>query len=151
MEADPTRLVNGPSGGNFFPVGHTVDYHRYPGPAMPNLEEHAPNIMKDRVWLLGEFGGLGLPMEGHLWQKDKNWGYRKYGSQVELVQNYKKLIAQMPALQKTGMSAAIYTQTIDVEGEVNGLMTYDRAIFKMPIEEVKKINSVLYNKAIFKQ
>ncbi|MEM6379233.1 MAG: sugar-binding domain-containing protein, partial [Bacteroidota bacterium] len=151
MEADPTRLVNGPSGGNFFPVGHTVDYHRYPGPAMPNLEEHAPNIMKDRVWLLGEFGGLGLPMEGHLWQKDKNWGYRKYGSQAELVQNYKKLIAQMPALQKTGMSAAIYTQTTDVEGEINGLMTYDRAIFKMPIEEVKKINSVLYQKSIFKK
>lgn len=151
MQQDTTRLVNGPSGGNFFPVGHTVDYHRYPGPAMPNLEEHAPNIMKDRVWLLGEFGGLGLPMEGHLWQKDKNWGYRKYGSQAELTANYKQLIDQMPALQRKGMSAAIYTQTTDVEGEINGLMTYNRAILKMPAEQLKKINAVLYQNSIFKK
>jgi beta-galactosidase/beta-glucuronidase len=149
IQEDTTRLVNGPSGGNFFPVGHTVDYHRYPGPAMPNLEEHAPNIMKDRVWLLGEFGGLGLPIEGHLWQQDKNWGYRQYGTREELIDSYQKLIEQLPALQEKGVSAAIYTQTTDVEGEINGLLTYDRAILKMPAEELKKINSLLYKQGVF--
>jgi beta-galactosidase/beta-glucuronidase len=144
MEYDPSRLVNGPSGGNFFPVGHTVDHHQYPGPGMPDLKEHAPNIMEGRAWLLGEFGGLGLPLEGHLWQNDRNWGYRNYGTRDELVDNYTKLLEQFPALIKIGMSAAIYTQTTDVEGEVNGLMTYDRAILKMNAEKMKAVIDLIY-------
>ena len=144
MNYDPSRLVNGPSGGNFFPAGHTVDQHQYPGPGMPDTNIHAPVILKDRVLVLGEFGGLGLPVQGHLWQKDKNWGYRNYTSRDELLQNYAALIEKIPDLIRKGLSAAIYTQTTDVEGEVNGLMTYDRAIIKMDVDEMKGINAKLY-------
>jgi len=144
MEYDPSRLVNGPSGGNFFPAGHTVDQHQYPGPGIPDLNIHAPNIVEGRVLVLGEFGGLGLPVEGHLWQSERNWGYRNYDDREELVNSYKKLIDKIPALIKKGLAAAIYTQTTDVEGEVNGLMTYDREIIKMEAAKVKEINSLLY-------
>jgi len=144
MNHDPSRLVNGPSGGNFFPVGHTLDQHQYPGPGIPDLQLHAPNITEGRVLVLGEFGGLGLPIEKHLWQTDKNWGYRNYDNRSELLENYRNLIIQIPALIKKGLAAAIYTQTTDVEGEVNGLMTYDREIIKMDPAEVKQVNSILF-------
>ncbi|MBC8181721.1 beta-galactosidase [candidate division KSB1 bacterium] len=145
MDYDPSRLVNSPSGGNFFPAGHTVDQHQYPGPGMPDPQKHAPEITKGRVLILGEFGGLGLPVKDHLWQKDKNWGYRNYDDREQLVNSYKGLIDKIPALIKKGLAAAIYTQTTDVEGEVNGLMTYDREIIKMDVHKMNHINSQLYN------
>ncbi|MCL3780103.1 beta-galactosidase [Prolixibacteraceae bacterium JC049] len=145
MKYDPSRLVNGPSGGNFFPAGHTVDQHQYPGPGMPDANIHAPNIMKGRVLVLGEFGGLGLPIKGHLWQKDRNWGYRNYDDRTQLVNSYQKLIDRIPALIKKGLAAAIYTQTTDVEGEVNGLMTYDREVIKMEEKKVKSINEQVFH------
>lgn len=145
MQYDPSRLVNGPSGGNFFPAGHTVDQHQYPGPGMPDLNKHAPEITKGRVLVLGEFGGLGLPVENHLWQSDKNWGYRNYKDRSVLLDNYRNLIKKIPLLIEKGLAAAIYTQTTDVEGEVNGLMTYDRKIIKMNPVELKEINSTLYS------
>jgi len=144
MDYDPSRLVNGPSGGNFFPAGHTLDQHQYPGPGMPDLNKHAPEITKGRVLVLGEFGGLGLPIENHLWQSDKNWGYRNYDDRSELLDNYRNLIRKIPALIEKGLAAAIYTQTTDVEGEVNGLLTYDRAVIKMDPVEVKKVNGLLF-------
>ncbi|NIP94278.1 MAG: beta-galactosidase, partial [Akkermansiaceae bacterium] len=72
------------------------------------------------------FGGLGLPVEGHLWWNKRNWGYRTYKSKEELHRNYETLIKKLGGLIPRGLAAAIYTQTTDVEGEVNGLMTYDR-------------------------
>lgn len=144
MDYDTTRLVNGPSGGNFFPAGHTVDYHRYPGPGMADPREHAPVIMDGRAWLLGEFGGLGLPLEGHLWQADRNWGYRRYGTTEELRENYQDLIQKLIPLIGKGVAAAIYTQTTDVEGEINGLMTYDRDIVKMGAAYIKSVSNSLY-------
>jgi beta-galactosidase/beta-glucuronidase len=144
MDYDPSRLVNGPSGGNFFPVGHTLDQHQYPGPGMPDLNLHAPEITKGKVLVLGEFGGLGLPIKDHLWQSDKNWGYRNYDDRNQLIESYKGLLDKMPALIKKGLAAAIYTQTTDVEGEVNGLMTYDRELVKMEAKRVKEINSQVY-------
>ncbi|MDN5202185.1 glycoside hydrolase family 2 TIM barrel-domain containing protein [Fulvivirgaceae bacterium BMA10] len=145
MDYDPSRLVNGPSGGNFFPAGHTVDQHQYPGPAMPDVNIHAPNIIEGRALILGEFGGLGLPIKDHLWQKDRNWGYRNYGDKDELIGNYKKLVDRIPDLIRKGLAAAIYTQTTDVEGEVNGLMTYDRAVIKMDVGKTKEISAQLFN------
>src|SRR5690606_31817579 len=62
---DPSRLVNSASGGNFFPVGHIIDIHNYPDPAMP----HPDLFGAARVLTLGEFGGLGLPVTGHVWQQ----------------------------------------------------------------------------------
>jgi beta-galactosidase/beta-glucuronidase len=137
MKYDPSKLVNGASGGNHFPAAHTIDHHQYPGPGMPPMQQ-------DKALVLGEFGGLGLPMKGHLWQDKDNWGYRNYQSTDTLTINYTNLINKIPELIGKGLSAAIYTQTTDVEGEVNGLMTYDRAIIKMDADRMKKINSVLH-------
>lgn len=132
-EYDPSRLVDGPSGWEDRGYGDMKDLHRYPGPAMFPVE-------KNRASILGEFGGLGLPIEGHLWLNRNNWGYRTYKTQDELQTAYANLMKQMPALINDGLAAAIYTQTTDVEVEVNGLMTYDRAMIKLPSEWLHRLH-----------
>jgi beta-galactosidase/beta-glucuronidase len=130
---DPSRLVDGPSGWTDFPAaGDVFDIHRYPGPAMPE------NKKDGRALALGEFGGLGLPVEGHTWQEKENWGYRSYQNREALQEAFVALIRQLPDFIDQGLSAAIYTQTTDVEIEVNGLMTYDREVTKMNPDVVKK-------------
>ena len=141
MQQDPSRLVNTASGGNFHAVGHIIDLHNYPQPAMPKAELFGAQY----VIVLGEFGGLGLPLEGHTWQDKNNWGYRSYKNKEELFTNYSQLIDKFPTLIKKGLSAAVYTQTTDVEVEVNGLMTYDRKVFKIPVESLKQVHSKLYD------
>lgn len=139
-QKDPSRLVNSASGGNFYPVGDIEDLHNYPDPAMPR-----PDIFGDKKALvLGEFGGLGLPVDGHTWQ-EKNWGYQSFKSNDSLFKRYQSLTAKLAELIRAGLSAAVYTQTTDVEGEVNGFMTYDRKVMKMPIEKLKADNEKLYH------
>lgn len=146
MEKDPSRLVNPASGGNFVHVGHIIDLHNYPEPLMPD-----PQLFgADRVLVLGEFGGLGLPLENHTWQDKNNWGYRSFKNSTELLERYTEYWGQLPDLIMHGLSAAVYTQTTDVEGEVNGLMTYDRKIVKMPEEELKKLNEKLHDPSLVK-
>lgn len=140
---DPTRLVDGPSGWiDFSAAGHIQDIHKYPGPDMPMYKDD------NRALVLAEFGGLGLPLKGHTWQEKENWGYRYYKSWEKLQDAYIQLIDQIPNLIEKGLSAAIYTQTTDVEIEVNGLMTYDRDIIKMDIETIHKKNQSLYQQDI---
>jgi hypothetical protein len=134
---DPTRLVDNASGWTDRKVGDVNDVHSYPGPGMPRPEA-------DRAAVLGEFGGLGLPIRGHLWQEDKNWGYRSFKSPQDLTIGYLGLIEKMQPLVAAGLSAAVYTQTSDVEIEVNGLMTYDRAIVKMDQRLLAAANRRLY-------
>jgi hypothetical protein len=136
-EYDPTRLVNNASGWTDRGGGDVHDIHSYPGPAAPPTETH-------RAAVLGEFGGLGLPIKGHTWQDEKNWGYRSYKTQDELTEAYIQLIEKLRMLIGPGLAAAVYTQTTDVEIEVNGLMTYDRAIVKMDVEKVAVANRKLY-------
>jgi hypothetical protein len=131
---DPSRLVINTSGWADRGVGDVFDIHSYPGPAMPTPEEN-------RAIVLGEFGGLGLPITGYTWQDENNWGYRSYQNADELTTAYRDLIKKLYPFVIDGLSAAVYTQTTDVEIEVNGLMTYDRAIIKMNPDEVQKINS----------
>ena len=138
---DPTRLVNCASGGNDFPVGDVIDVHRYPGP-------FAPKPTNERAAVLGEFGGLGLPLEEHTWQGKENWGYVSFKDQTALSAAYEDLFDQLhPLIASPGLSAAIYTQTTDVETEVNGLMTYDRKIVKIPVEALKKAHARLHRPA----
>jgi beta-galactosidase/beta-glucuronidase len=137
MSYDRTRLVNGPSGWTDRGVGHLKDMHKYPGPDM------FP-VMDTRVSVLGEFGGLGLPIENHLWKNEKNWGYRNYKGLDELRTNYRNLIEQLMPLVSRGLAAAIYTQTTDVEIEVNGLMTYDREVVKLDVNETAALHRKLY-------
>ena len=94
---------------------------------------------------MGEFGGLGLPVEGHTWQQKNNWGYQSFKNADELFDRYKEFVDQMQDLIKRGLSAAVYTQTTDVEVETNGLMTYDRKVIKVPAEKLKQVNEKLYN------
>lgn len=136
-EYDPTRPVNGPSGWEDRGYGDMKDAHIYPGPGM------FP-VMKDRVSVLGEFGGLGLPVKNHLWKDTGNWGYRTYKTEEELRTNYHALMKRMHPLIGKGLAAAVYTQTTDVEVEVNGLMTYDREVLKFDAAEMKKWHDVLY-------
>ncbi|MHC5023504.1 MAG: glycoside hydrolase family 2 protein [Planctomycetota bacterium] len=134
---DPTRLVNSASGWADRGVGDVHDVHRYPGPGMPPRET-------GRAAALGEFGGLGLPIEGHLWQADRNWGYRTYRDREELTGAYLALVEQLPFMIGRGLAAAVYTQTTDVEIEVNGLMTYDRAVLKLDAERLARAHRRLY-------
>jgi Glycosyl hydrolases family 2, TIM barrel domain len=124
-QKDPSRLVNNASGWTDKGVGDVSDVHSYPNPIRPPLED-------TRAAVLGEFGGLGLPLEGHTWIEKGNWGYRSYKTTDELGQAYRDLMYQLRILAGEGLSAAIYTQTTDVEIEVNGMLTYDRAVVKLP-------------------
>ena len=136
-ELDPTRLVNNTSGWSDRGVGDVHDIHRYPGPAAPPVEEN-------RAAVLGEFGGLGLPVKGHTWQEEKNWGYRSYKTREKLTDAYLVLLDNLRALIGGGLCAGVYTQTTDVEIEVNGFMTYDRAMIKMDVEKAAAANRRLY-------
>jgi hypothetical protein len=134
---DSTRLIDGPSGWTDRGEGDLHDIHVYPGPGMFPV---SPN----RVSVLGEFGGLGLPLEEHLWGSDRNWGYRTYKTKDELHTHYAELIKQLKPLVEKGLAAAIYTQTTDVEGEVNGLMTYDRKVLKFDPETLRAMHEEIY-------
>jgi len=131
---DPTRLVNPASGGNFFPgVGDILDLHNYPQPALYLYDTKSVNV-------LGEYGGIGLAVEGHLWAPDRNWGYIKFTSPAEVTDEYVKYARQLQEMVARGFSAAVYTQTTDVEIEVNGLMTYDRRVDKVDVPRIRETN-----------
>ena len=130
---DPSRLVNAASGGNYYNVGDITDIHNYPEPKILFYNPNQSNV-------LGEYGGIGLAIENHLWQSDKNWGYVKYKSSEKATDEYVNFANQLLEMVLKGFSGAIYTQTTDVEGEVNGLITYDRKIIKLDMERVKEIN-----------
>src|SRR4051812_3821580 len=135
---DPSRPVNESSGWTDQHSGDVSDMHSYPGPGMREPET-------DRVCVLGEFGGLGMPVKGHTWQQEKNWGYVTYDSKEKLTDAYVALLTAMRPLIGRGLSAAVYTQTTDVEVEVNGLMTYDREIVKMDLPRIKAAAQKLYS------
>ena len=132
---DPSRLVNPASGGNFYRTGDIFDLHNYPGPAMYLFDAERANV-------LGEYGGIGYPIEGHLWQiTDRNWGYGQVKtSKKEVTDEYIKFADELKKLIISGFSAAVYTQTTDVEVEVNGLITYDRKIIKIEEDRLKRAN-----------
>ena len=93
-----------------------------------------------KLQLLGEYGGIGWPVEGHLWWNQRNWGYIRFSSSEEVTAEYVQYAKELEEFVKKGFSAAVYTQTTDVEGEVNGIMTYDRKVMKMNEEAVRNAN-----------
>ena len=139
-ELDPTRLINPASGGNFDfsagvkEFGDILDVHHYPCPAMNVFERKFVNV-------LGEYGGIGMPVEGHTWIIDRKWGYGKVKeNSEELMKQYEEYLEMLKTFVTTGCAAAVYTQTTDVEGEVNGLMTYDRKVIKMDMPRISAAN-----------
>lgn len=132
----PEQVINAASGGNFTLGGGLVDLHKYPGPAAPPFEP-------DRAAVLGEFGGYGLPIAGHLWSDEKNWGYRNESDQMQFEKTYEQAMVELSSLMDQGLSAAIYTQTTDVESEVNGLLSYDREVEKISAERLAEVHREL--------
>jgi beta-galactosidase/beta-glucuronidase len=130
---DPSRLVNPASGGNHYDTGDMIDMHNYPEPAMGLYDSRRSNV-------LGEYGGIGLAVENHLWETGRNWGYVQYKTSEEATAAYVDLAEILKKLIPFGYSAAVYTQTTDVESEVNGIMTYDRQMVKLIEEKIKKVN-----------
>jgi len=132
-EHDPSRLVNCASGWNDMKVGDVHDIHVYPGPGAPPLEEK-------RAAVLGEFGGLGLKVDGHTWTKE-TWGYKGAQDKEDLTRKYERLLKDAWNLkEEKGLCAAVYTQITDVETEANGLLTYDREVIKLDLERAAAIN-----------
>ena len=124
---DPSRPVNAVSGWRDVAAGDFIDRHDYEG------EPSAPEGDGKRALVIGEYGGVGWPIEGHLWNPAmRNWGYQTFYSENDLQAAYARTTAAIVrAHRERGVCAAVYTQTTDVEGEVNGLLTYDRAVEKL--------------------
>jgi len=160
--SDPSRLVDGHSGELLYVndqlrspspdawvSADMTDVHSYP---MPRNAPAEPG--KARV--LGEFGGIGVPILGHLWDDlATGWGYDGVVTPTGLRKQYKQMIDSLIILKKEGLSACIYTQPFDVESEQNGFLTYDRSIIKIPIDTINAINSKLsvsnYDSHLFDQ
>lgn len=135
---DPSRLVNAASGGNHFQTGDMIDVHHYPQP-------HLLLYDTKRACVMGEYGGIGLVLNDHLWVKDRNWGYVQFKTPEEVTNEYVKYADILKSMVSRGISAGVYTQTTDVEIEVNGLMTYDRKVVKINPEKVKAANTEVIN------
>ena len=169
---DPSRLVNAPSGcwdwegGHLLPNGwkwanrvltnhkpegvceaaDTVDMHLYRGPTMFAVNDR-------RITFLGEFGGLGHPVPGHMWKeaKDGNWGYggiEDTATREGLEKTYLGLMDKLGQFAEWGLGGAVYTQTTDVEIEINGLLTYDRKVLKYNPEVLKKAHAEVIRRAL---
>ncbi|MCL1888601.1 MAG: beta-galactosidase [Kiritimatiellaeota bacterium] len=137
---DGTRLVNAASGGNYRDAGDILDLHRYAAPEIL-LRDH------DRVLVMGEYGGLGLVLKGHLWFDEKrSSGYgAPFPDKEAITAEYVKLARMLRKMIPEGLAAAVYTQTTDVDGEVSGLLTYDRKVLKFDPAAVRAANESVIN------
>ncbi|MCE0539205.1 AbfB domain-containing protein [Kineosporia rhizophila] len=139
---DPTRLVNNMSGINCCGAvdggnGDIIDFHNYTGPgvARPSAE---------RAAVVGEFGGLGLKVPGHEWFPGGGFSYEDQGTAERLNRRLIGLWTQMRTSGvAAGLSGSVYTETTDVENEVNGLATYDRQVVKVDVARLKEANEQL--------
>lgn len=135
---DPSRLVIGASGFVDYGTGDIRDVHAYPGPTGAPFEEN-------RALVLSEFGGLGLPVEGHIWREKKaTMSYQGYKNAAELTVAYEQIIQKTHPYISNGLSAIIYTQISDVEREINGIMTYEREMIKMDVPRLQETARRLY-------
>ena len=97
-----------------------------------------------RPYVISEFGGYSWLVPGHSWDENKKFGYKFFDSREALTTAYVNLLEQelLPLISK-GCCAAMYTETTDVEIEINGFLTYDREVEKMDFEQVRRINQKL--------
>ena len=135
---DPSRLVNPASGGNHYPVGDILDIHHYPGPKITLFDGARANV-------LGEYGGIGMAVKDHVWNNERNWGYTQFNTSKEVTDTYVGYIDELLKLAAAGYTGAVYTQTTDVENEVNGIMTYDRKVIKLDEKRLREANQALCN------
>jgi tetratricopeptide (TPR) repeat protein len=150
-DTDPSRLVNGHSGEylyvnnelrspspNAYVNADMTDVHSYPYPKLSIKQV-------DKAQVCGEFGGIGVPIAGHIWDDlVAGWGYDGVVTPALMTKQYSKMLDTLVNLEKQGLSASVYTQPFDVESEQNGIMTYDRAIIKIPYTDIRRINSKVW-------
>lgn len=123
---DPTRLIDHASGWHDQGVSDVRSLHVYFKPYRFRPDK------KGRAVVLSEFGGYNLPVAGHTWN-EKNFGYKGYQTPEALGEAVRKLYeTQIIPARKAGLAADVYTQLSDVEDEVNGFVTYDRRVEKLP-------------------
>jgi hypothetical protein len=147
-QRDPSRLLNAHSGEmlwvndqlrspspDAWVHSQLADVHSYPYP------RNAP-AKEGRVQILGEFGGIGVFIPDHQWLSNKSWGYVQV-TPAQLAGKYAIMNEELQLLEKEGLAGSIYTQPFDVEGEENGLMTYDRAVIKIPFDTLRGIHAHL--------
>ena len=166
---DPTRLVNGPSGWRDYEGGDSShddkcrawSKHRPAGEeeACDAIDRHDYNtrptmhaVNPHRVSFLGEYGGIGCRVKGHLWTEDA-WGYGGTGDDTDrkaLEKKYVELSAHVATLAEKGLGGCVYTQTTDVEGEINGLMSYDRKVLKYDAAVLKEAHRKICEKGAVK-
>ncbi len=133
---DSSRLVDDASGWSDAHAGDIIDGHSYPGP--PSVEPEAR-----RATVVGEFGGLGMIAPGHCWSASRGWAYRMEPDAKALGEACFALLRQVWSLHHLhGLSAAVYTQTTDVETECNGLLSYDRAESKLDPQLLAQANAI---------
>jgi len=145
---DPSRIVDGHTGEERFrgspkdptqkwPGSDVTDIHPYPGPDIP-LQ------LPGKARVIGEFGGLGVVVDDHVWDEFYASGspYRNVTA-AEMTKSYEELTTKLKDYESQGLTASIYTQPYDVEGEQNGLMTYDRAVIKIPLQTLQRIHASL--------
>lgn len=121
---DDTRLINAASGWVDFEIGDIIDKHSYPTPALQS------NPLNERVAVCGEYGGITLKVPGHQW-KESDMEYTSVDDKKRYADKFNALTLAIQSLQEKGIWGAIYTQISDVEGELNGLLTYDRKVLKI--------------------
>ena len=139
-ELDPSRLVNQASGGEYFGVGDLLDIHSYPAPSCPSSTTQA--------LACGEYGGIGYAIKNHTWSK--GFGYVMVQNQKEYDSLYDQFQTDLTVFKtNNGLSAAVYTQITDVETELNGLMTYDRAIVKGNLQKIRTANLRTIDKHLY--
>ena len=119
-------------------MGDIADHHSYPHPDFPFDQDR----FGDFILVVGEFGGHGYPVREHLWDANRrNWGYGGLPqNEAEYKQRYVTSIEKLLELKQQGIAAGVYTQTTDVEGEINGLMTYDRKVIKIPAKDLANLH-----------
>lgn len=135
---DPSRLVLATTGWLDRGVGDIFSRHTYEEmPLAPGNDSH-------RAIVIGEYGGVGWPLTDHLWNAGmRNWGYQTYQTKETYLAAFRKKLEAVIAMKPRGLSAAVYTQTSDVEGEVNGLVTYDRRVVKVDPSYLAELNRAL--------
>ena len=135
---DPSRWCNSVTGWLDQNQGDVFDIHTYEAPPLAAANQ------RDRAIVIGEYGGVGWPVTGHLWNPEmRNWGYQTYQTKDEYLAALRAKIEALVPMTANGLSAAVYTQTSDVEGEVNGLLTYDRRIEKTTPAALAELNRAL--------
>ncbi len=140
---DPSRLVIPTSGWSLRNCGDIYDIHTYEIELIrpPSLNLRDP-VHLNQATVIGEFGGIGLKIEDHSMKLTKK--YQSAMTKDDLASDYLYKFNQIIDMKKDGLSGAVYTQTTDVEGELNGLMTYDREVIKIPPEILNKLHSPIY-------